>query len=680
MGPPPLPYGRSLSQPYQKPLPLAERKKEGSGVHKKPCQDNVAKVSSPAILVPNFSDLSNTFEVEIKRNSLGLGFSISGGPEAPSPWTNLIRVKKIFPLQPAWETGKLKVGDIILRVSGIPLAALTLRQALDILRTSPHLTLLQVCRVMDNSGNSWCAQPQPKTNRSNVVRSYSYGPVSYPSAEGPRSPPKKLSDPTAGGRPPLPHSHTHQDHYFSGHQEQYNPVLHSSTLPNSGRQQRSPSQPRNCPFRPTLSIASGGESMDIEISPPLPSSQASSREWSPTTDDPQNLPEANNLDSLLQDDDNPPDTLNILRPIEATLRNSSSFVGEFTISLTKVNKSLGFTLRQLDDTVLKHTIKALVKEPAISDGRLRPGDKLLAANGVELANFSHQEVITFLRQAPDTNQLTLYRDASRSQTPLTPEHPHLLVSEAISAPPLLEQTRSRLASGGDYKRTSQSPSRKHLRYEAAELVRSLQSSRTSLEKAGLGGGSQPGSYTATGTLGRRLASRPYSPGLREKQSHTPRRDTSPQPRVDSPVTPHNTSAPASLLHQGVTQAFHNMRLDPGGTDDRPGVGGGLVIEEMEGYTSPTDSGNSGQDSPDIQEGISAPQSPIGSQMAGGSVYTGGLGTQSLPRGSSARKYLIGPGSLYDQERRERPNDLNFNNGQNRKQGFVFNNNWNMNKF
>ena len=34
--------------------------------------------------------------------------------------------------------------------------------------------------------------------------------------------------------------------------------------------------------------------------------------------------------------------------------------------------------------------QALVKEPALSDGRLQPGDKLLAANGVELASFSHQ--------------------------------------------------------------------------------------------------------------------------------------------------------------------------------------------------------------------------------------------------------------------------------------------------
>ena len=56
--------------------------------------------------------------------------------------------------------------------------------------------------------------------------------------------------------------------------------------------------------------------------------------------------------------------------METTLRNSGgsqsqTFYGEFTINLKKVNGSLGFTLRQTDDTVLKHTIKALVKEPAI---------------------------------------------------------------------------------------------------------------------------------------------------------------------------------------------------------------------------------------------------------------------------------------------------------------------------
>ena len=113
--------------------------------------------------------------------------------------------------------------------------------------------------------------------------------------------------------------------------------------------------------------------------------------------------------------------------METTLRNSGSsqsqtFFGEFTINLKKVNGSLGFTLRQTDDTVLKHTIKALVKEPAISDGRLRPGVLLLGCNGVALSSHLHQELIAFLRQCPESNSLTLYRDASRSQTPLTPDN------------------------------------------------------------------------------------------------------------------------------------------------------------------------------------------------------------------------------------------------------------------
>ena len=43
------------------------------------------------------------------------------------------------------------------------------------------------------------------------------------------------------------------------------------------------------------------------------------------------------------------------RPPDPSLHRSA--VGQFTISLTKVCGSLGFTLRQLDDTVLKHTIK-----------------------------------------------------------------------------------------------------------------------------------------------------------------------------------------------------------------------------------------------------------------------------------------------------------------------------------
>jgi len=106
------------------------------------------------------------------------------------------------------------------------------------------------------------------------------------------------------------------------------------------------------------------DKMDIEVSPPSPS-PPTSREWSPEEDS----------------------TMSLLQPVETALRNSRSAVGQFSISLTKVCGSLGFTLRQLDDTVLKHTIKALVKEPAISDGRLQPGTSSLLPMGSSLPPF-----------------------------------------------------------------------------------------------------------------------------------------------------------------------------------------------------------------------------------------------------------------------------------------------------
>lgn len=565
----PPPYGRSLTVPYQKPLSMVERKTSQASI------DALKKPNT--LLVPEFSDFNNTFEVEIKRNSLGLGFSIDGGPDAPAPWTNLIRVKKIFPLQPAWETARLRIGDILLRVSGVPLSGLSLRQALDILRSSPGLTSLQVCRVTDNSGNSWSVQPAPRS-RSSIVRSYSYGPVSGPAMEAVLTP----------RRPPFP-----------------------------------PQTPRS-----NLSLCSG-ESMDIEVSPPSPSSSSvSSREWSPADDD--------------------SETLDILKPVEKTLKNSNqNFYGEFSLSLTKVNGSLGFTLRQTDDTVLKHTIKALVKEPAISDGRLRPGDKLLSCNGVDLSGFSHQELITFLRQCPEVNSLTLYRDASRSQTPLSPDNVQFesLISSSCSSGPALPASLDRLQAEN---RTSHSPSRKHLRYEAAELVRSLQSSRNSLDKVGLG--SNPGSYSSGGTLGRRLG-RPYSPAMREKQLQLS--PAPPVPTVESPTTPHNSSAPASLSH-----ALNNLKLEHA-----------LSIEEVD--CSSASGSLSGHCSPDIQEALSAPSSPA--KELSSPLFNSNQST-SLPRGTS-QAFLMN--SQYG-DKPERPNELNFND-QNRKQGYIFNCNWNFNK-
>jgi C-terminal processing protease CtpA/Prc len=57
---------------------------------------------------------------------------------------------------------------------------------------------------------------------------------------------------------------------------------------------------------------------------------------------------------------------------------------EFEISMTKVNGSLGFTLRKEDESILGHYIRSLVKEPAISDGRIKPGDKIISVSDIVL--------------------------------------------------------------------------------------------------------------------------------------------------------------------------------------------------------------------------------------------------------------------------------------------------------
>lgn len=334
-----------------------------------------------------------------------------------------------------------------------------------------------------------------------------------------------------------------------------------------------------------------------------------------------------------------------------------------------------------------------MKEPAISDGRIRPGDKLLSCNGVDLSNMSHSELITFLRQCPEQNTLTMYRDNSRSQTPLTPD---TSAAETLATANHESRHTNRHLSAtlSHDKRTSMSPSRKHLRYEAVELVRSLQSSRNSLDKVGLG--SNPGSYNG-GTLGRRLG-RPYSPAMRDRKQmlspappaptvespvtpHNWSHHLTTGPTVESPTTPHNSSAPASLSH-----ALTNLKLEHA-----------VSIEEVS-TSSQVSLSDSGGCSPDIQEVLSAPHSPV-KEDAGLHLSFNGNESKSLslPRGSS-NHFLISPGKTSNRssyhrdrvpiftfvdssycEKPERPTELNFNLDENRRQAYIFNSNWNFNK-
>ena len=74
-----------------------------------------------------FLSQDNVFEVGLLKNSSGLGFSFSreeSPPDQPAG-SSMVRVKKLFPGQPAAESGLIDVGDVILRVNQTPLRGLS---------------------------------------------------------------------------------------------------------------------------------------------------------------------------------------------------------------------------------------------------------------------------------------------------------------------------------------------------------------------------------------------------------------------------------------------------------------------------------------------------------------------------------------------------------------------------
>ncbi|KAL3277665.1 hypothetical protein HHI36_013011, partial [Cryptolaemus montrouzieri] len=184
----------------------------------------------------------STFLIKLNKGSRGLGLSVTGGIDSGGSWPGLIRIKRLFPHQPASQCGLINVGDLLLEANGITLTGLTNYEALEVLRTASNQVELRICR------------PPP-----DVLTCVS------PISEVPPPPPRREA---AGGpnTPPLAFNSPEDDYYH----------------------------------------------------------------------------------------------------------------GEFEIIINKIQGSLGFTLRKEDDSALGHYVRALVREPALTDGRIKAGDKIIA--------------------------------------------------------------------------------------------------------------------------------------------------------------------------------------------------------------------------------------------------------------------------------------------------------------
>uniref|UniRef100_A0A668SGT4 Non-specific protein-tyrosine kinase n=1 Tax=Oreochromis aureus TaxID=47969 RepID=A0A668SGT4_OREAU len=100
-----------------------------------------------AQVFPFISFLENTHEVVLRKSLSGLGFSfyisqLHSGPDRGS----VVRIKRLFPGQPAQESGLLREGDIILTVNKEPLKNLPYQRVLLLLRGAPSEVHLLICR------------------------------------------------------------------------------------------------------------------------------------------------------------------------------------------------------------------------------------------------------------------------------------------------------------------------------------------------------------------------------------------------------------------------------------------------------------------------------------------------------------------------------------------------------
>lgn len=86
---------------------------------------SVGETSSGSDGFPSFVVPENIFEVHLTRDQRGLGLSVTGGRDTEEKYPGLIRIRKVFPMSPASDSGRILAWDVILQANGVPLTGMS---------------------------------------------------------------------------------------------------------------------------------------------------------------------------------------------------------------------------------------------------------------------------------------------------------------------------------------------------------------------------------------------------------------------------------------------------------------------------------------------------------------------------------------------------------------------------
>ncbi|XP_075140709.1 tyrosine-protein phosphatase non-receptor type 13 isoform X2 [Leptodactylus fuscus] len=393
-----------------------------------PNQADASKLHNKKTSTPqeySFVTDENVYEVRLVKNSSGLGFSFSREEHLipGQVGSTIVRVKKLFPGQPASESGKIIIGDVILKVNGASMKGLSQQEVISALRgTSPEVTLL-MCRPP--SGVLPEISPvilTPLTSPQQTVPEDFQG-NKYDANHSFAQDPEDISDlddevnDTSARRLKNPSRRDSYSDSSGTDEEDFIPVQDdrpawNATVYQTPNASMAPLQthcntsdiqeetirssfytPEQTPYKPQFDDSNPPSPVSVDVTP------THSISIPPVLHSEGCLPDS----KAFVDDQSPFKTLGLkdLEDYEPEV--------ELHVTLTKSEKgSLGFTVTKANDCVGCY-IHDIIQDPAKSDGRLQPGDRLIKVNDVDVSDMSHTEAVNLLRAAPKTVRLVLGR-------------------------------------------------------------------------------------------------------------------------------------------------------------------------------------------------------------------------------------------------------------------------------
>ncbi|XP_077207080.1 FERM and PDZ domain-containing protein 2 isoform X3 [Paroedura picta] len=405
-----------------------------------------------------FARDENTFEVWLKKNSGGLGFSFvqmeTGACQGLG--RNLIRIKRLFPGQPAKENGMIEIGDVLLAVNGKPVQGLLYQEVLHLLRGAPQEVTLHLFRPpkgilpeIDQSALTPAPSPVKESvpalepgdtglDSTTTVEESSPGPaygqelVEGISLSGQQKP---------GSSPVTPLTRYSYKHLWKSRQEADTTKTFVSLEEEVRQGCCSPCELEKA--QSSLMEALPTEDCQPEIVSPtqvaeeylaicsasLPSLFCGSKPEANVRAEPRGLspsPLATFNRELSASESEWEDLEEAEEP-----RNVREI--ELRVTLTRsANKGYGFTVVvNKADNILY--VAEILGEPALSDGRLRRGDRVLMVNGTDALALSAEETLALLYSSPRELSLVVGRTTTGIFPTFQPEEiPEIILTKGDS--------------------------------------------------------------------------------------------------------------------------------------------------------------------------------------------------------------------------------------------------------